>query len=403
MDRALAEVLLRELGHPEPLQSAPPALVRIAIDSARAIKHALTEREVVDAAIELPDGKVFERRVERSEFERLVVPLLERTGAACKRALRDAGLAASELDGVILVGGSTRVPAVRRYVAELFGKEPLASIDPDQVVALGAAIQADVLAGENPSAEVLLLDVLPLSLGIEAMGGVVEKILPRNTAIPAAAAQVFTTYADNQTGFELHVVQGERETAEACRSLARFTLRGIPPMPAGMARLEVRFEVDADGLLHVAATELTTGVHQAVEVKPSYGLSDEEVERMLLEAYDYAEADKEERGLRERRIEAQRILGATEAALERDGRLLEAGEGERIAAAMQALREAAQGKAAQRIAAAIETLDDVSRPFAGRRMDESIRKALAGQSLADVERRTAHAKGIEAHLGEPKE
>jgi molecular chaperone HscA len=300
---------------------------------------------------------------------------------------------------VILVGGSTRMPAVRRYVAELFGKQPLASIDPDQVVALGAAIQADVLAGENPSADVLLLDVLPLSLGIEAMGGVVEKILPRNTAIPAAAAQVFTTYADNQTGFELHVVQGERETADACRSLARFTLRGIPPMPAGMARLELRFEVDADGILHVTAKELTTGISQQVGVKPSYGLTDEEVERMLLDAYDHAEQDKGERALREQRIDAQRILAATRSALERDPALLLAGEGERIEAAMAALEAAVAGSDDRLIHQRVEQLDDASRDFAGRRMDASIRRALAGRNVADVEQRTAHAKGIEAHLG----
>jgi molecular chaperone HscA len=398
MDRALAEVLLREIGHAQP-GSAPAELVRAAIDAARAIKHALTEQDAVDIALELRDGGVFERRTTRAEFDALVRPLLERTGMACRRALRDAGLGAKELDGVILVGGSTRVPAVREYVAELFGREPLASIDPDQVVALGAAIQADVLAGENPSADVLLLDVLPLSLGIEAMGGVVEKILPRNTAIPAAAAQVFTTYADQQTGFELHVVQGERETAEACRSLARFTLRGIPPMPAGMARLEVRFDVDADGLLHVTAKELTTGVEQKVEVKPSYGLTDEEVERMLLDAYDHAEVDKGERALREQRVEAQRIVSATRAAIERDADLLEPGEREQIETATDALVVAAQGQDHRAIHHRIEELDLISRPFAGRRMDESIRRALAGRNLAEVEQKTAHAKGIESHLG----
>jgi molecular chaperone HscA len=342
---------------------------------------------------------VFERRTTRAELDALIAPLLERTGVACRRALRDAGLKAEQLDGVILVGGATRVPAVRRYVQNLFGKQPLTSIDPEQVVALGAAIQADVLAGESPSADVLLLDVLPLSLGVEAMGGVVEKILPRNTAIPAAAAQVFTTYADNQTGFELHVVQGERETAEACRSLARFTLRGIPPMPAGMARLELRFDVDADGILHVTAKELTTGVEQQVEVKPSYGLTDEEVERMLIDAYDHAESDKSERALREERIEAQRIIAATRAALERDAALLEPGEGARIEAAITALAAAAQAGDEHAIHRRIDELDTVSRDFAGRRMDASIRKALAGRDVAEVERKTAHARGIEAHLG----
>jgi molecular chaperone HscA len=397
MDRALGERLLRELGASDPAAAAPE-LVRVALDAARAIKHALTERKAVDADIELPAGGSRHVRVERVELERLVQPLLARTGVACRRALRDAGLEAAALDGVILVGGATRMPAVRGYVAELFGRPLLDEIDPEQVVALGAAIQADILAGSSPGDQVLLLDVLPLSLGIEAMGGIVEKILPRNTAIPAAAAQVFTTYADNQTGFELHVVQGEREAAEDCRSLARFTLRGIPPMPAGVARLEVRFEVDTDGLLHVAAKELTTGVEQQIEVKPSYGLSDEEVERMLLDAYDHAEQDVKARALREERVEADRILAATRAALGADAALLEPGEADRIEDAMRALDAAKRGEDPRNIHTRVEALDEVSRAFAGRRMDASIKRALAGQHVSDVERETEHAKGIESHL-----
>ncbi|HEU4615136.1 MAG TPA: Fe-S protein assembly chaperone HscA, partial [Kofleriaceae bacterium] len=270
--------------------------IATAVARARALKEQLTAREEVDG-------------FSRADLRRVAQPLLDRCAKACRRVLKDAELEKAELDGVILVGGSTRSPVIRDFVRELFGKEPLCDLDPDQVVALGAAVQADVLAGGEQ--KVVLLDVVPLSLGLEMMGGVVEKLIHRNTTIPCGATQTFTTYADNQTGFDIHVLQGERETADACRSLARFTLKGVPPMIAGLARVEITFLIDADGLLKVMAKELTTGNEASIEVKPSYGLTDEEVERMLLESFEHAEEDLEKRNLAVERVEAERILAAT--------------------------------------------------------------------------------------------
>jgi molecular chaperone HscA len=389
MDRAIAHELLAELGFDAARQT--PQLVRLVLDEARQAKHALTTQTSVEA--EVPG----QRRVvlTRVRFEELIRPLLERTGAACRRALKDAGLRPEELDGVILVGGSTRVPAVREYVAKLFHKEPLGDIDPDEVVALGAAVQADLLAGEGRSDEVLLLDVIPLSLGIEVGGGVVDKVLPRNSTIPCSAKATYTTQEDRQTGFEVHVLQGEREMVADNRSLARFTLKGIPPMPAGMARLEVTFQVDADGLLGVNARELTTGIEQTVSVRPSYGLDDASVEQMLLDALDHGEDDLGRRRLAENRVDARRILIATRKALDVDADLLEPGERERIALACDALDEAAAGEDPSKVHARIEGLDEVTRAFAGRRMNRAIARAIEGQRVDAVEQSVDHAKGIE--------
>ena len=398
MDRALAEEMFKLAKRD--VASASPGEVRVVLDVARQVKHGLTD--ALEVEVENPLGK--EPRalvITRARFDELVQPLLERTGVACKRALRDAGTKPDELDGVILVGGSTRVPAVRSYVGKLFGKEPLADIDPDEVVALGAALQANLLAGDGNTDDVLLLDVTPLSLGIEVGGGVVDRILPRNTTTPAAARAKYTTQEDNQTGFEIHVVQGERELAADCRSLARFTLKGIPPMAAGMARLEVTFRVDADGLLGVHAREDRTGIEQTVEVKPSYGLDDDTVEQMLIDAIDHGEEDLAARRLAEARLEAHRIGTSTRKSVDNDPELLAAGERERIETALAALDEASTGADPRKIQLRIDDLDASTKAFAERRMNRAIAQAIEGQKLESVERTVEHAKGIELAHGSP--
>ncbi|MCC6215125.1 MAG: Fe-S protein assembly chaperone HscA [Polyangiaceae bacterium] len=398
MDRAIAEELLAAMGATTDAARAP-AVVAVALAAARDLKHALTTDSTATTSLPARGGGDITFTLERPRFEELVRPLLERTGRACRRALRDAGLEPSSLDGVILVGGATRVPCVRAYVAELFGQAPLADIDPDRVVAYGAALQADLLA--RASDEVLLLDVIPLSLGVETLGGAVDRVLPRNTTLPAGARSTFTTYADGQTGFEIHVVQGERELAADCRSLARFSLRGIPPMPAGMARLEVTFDVDENGLLTVRARETTTGIEQSVTVRPSHGLTDDEVEAMLVAALDHGEEDLARRRLVDARVEGSRIALATEKGLEADGDLLGAEERAQVEERLRALRTSLEASGtASAVQARIDALDDATHAWAGRRMDRAVAAAIAGRGVAEVEQEVRHARGVESHVAE---
>lgn len=396
LDEVVAEVLLREAGHG--LEQLSPGLRRLARQVARAGKEALTEQAEVELSLPAASGEPWSRRLTREELEQLTRPIVERTGQACRQALRDAQLQPGQVDGVVLVGGSTRMPLVRRYVEELFGKAPYTGVDPDQVVALGAAIQAALLVGWKK--DVLLLDVNPLSLGLETMGGIVEKLIHRNSTVPASATQVFTTFADGQTAMDIHVVQGERELARDNRSLARFTLRGIPPLPAGVARVAVTFRIDTDGLLRVQAKEERTGVEQQIEVRPSYGLSDAEVEQMLREALAHAQADVDQRMLIDARVEAERILAAFALALAEDGdALLSEAERTPMQAVAAELKGLLEGTDHHAIRTGIERLDRASLPLAQRRMERGIQKALSGQALTDIEEALKDAPtGAHHHL-----
>ncbi|KPC16560.1 Chaperone protein HscA -like protein [Pseudomonas amygdali pv. lachrymans] len=378
-DHAIANWIVTDAGLSADID---PSAQRSLLQAACSAKEALTDVESVEVAYGDWRGTLT-----REALNALIEPMVARSLKACRRAVRDTGIELEEVEAVVMVGGSTRVPRVREAVAELFGRQPLTQIDPDQVVAIGAAIQADTLAGnKRDGGELLLLDVIPLSLGLETMGGLMEKVIPRNTTIPVARGQEFTTYKDGQTAMKIHVLQGERELISDCRSLARFELRGIPPMVAGAAKIRVTFQVDADGLLSVSAREMGSGIESSIQVKPSYGLTDDEVTRMLKDSFEYAGDDKVARVLREHQVDAERLLEAVQGALEADGeRLLDEEERLVINLQMNELRELMQGTDGYAIEQQTKRLSQVTDAFAARRLDSTVKAALAGRNLNEIE------------------